>query len=293
MVRPSAVPPSKLQGRGTLGPFLVDKNGFMYAIISGHIHSHMVRNDPIMISTRSKGKLEAFLYCQKDANDTYDISVVHISNNIKNVCKPLYRNLSRRVCSCSLYTGSADNLENQTVFLISEFSNKRQMIKGTVINFLCETNPGHFFVKPPFAKPGDSGGIVAMETAEDRIVLVGIICGESDKFCLCLLLHKGIEILNNRFKTEFTLLEEERSDHPEIQIIPGACFEFKMICPRNTSSRYIRNNAVKEKLKCLKWFSLEMKIILAIVVGIASLLFLSIYCMFQLPTTDEFVGYLD
>lgn len=246
----------------TLGPLLTDNAGTLYAVISGHAKWAMVRKCPIEICTRSGTKLPARLYCIRDADDTYDISLVIFKDNFKKVIKPIYMNMSKRINSCTLYTGSGKELEGQTVFLAPVLFDSKPIPTGTVVSPPCKTNPGYFFAKISLAKPGDSGRTIAMEVADGHILLLGILCAKDERngSFLCLLLHKGIEVLNDRFHLGLTLLQPEEDNHPETQIIPGAKCIFQTYTDADRT-------LLKEKQKRIKPIGLRFGFHISVIIA--------------------------
>lgn len=217
----------RLPGRATLGPFLLDRDENLYGIISQHVKKAMVVTEPIAIFASNGSKVRAFLYSKDTIYDVYDISIVKL-NSLKVICQSVFLGKNGTVADYNLYNGSAGELVGKEVFHRSTASGTDRVMAGTVIEPPYEAKPGHFFVKGlsgQFSRDGDSGGAVVMEVGEGKLSIVGIIVGGDETFCYCLLLQKGIEILNWRFDLDLELKEQEQLTRP-VLIKPGVQYEF-------------------------------------------------------------------
>lgn len=238
-------------GSAAIGCFLECGNEKLYAMVCKHVTNHaeqnfFVGNEPLprMIAR----KLET----EKKSHQTFhkDVDIIEILDTAKHQIKSIHRNETGKKCEFKLYKGEIEGLFGKTVFHCyrpnGEKDTKVESNSGKAESASTFTDDvsakSHFVVKgtdgKSFAKPGDSGRIVAREVG-GIIELVGIIIWDkinrmdsqqtSEDYSVCMFLPTAIAYLSRKYSMQLILHKTEGDTGKTDEIVePGQILKFAL-----------------------------------------------------------------
>lgn len=244
-------------GSAAIGCFLKCENDSkkLYAMVCKHVTNFAQATFFVEIQ-HSTIPIAKKIATEENPDTTYlnDVDIIEMLNTSRIQIKTNYLNESGKKCDFRLYQGKFEDLFGETVFHCyrpnGEKDNKIETKTGRVkpmssaigIPSDASSAKSHFVVKgtdgTSFAKPGDSGRIVAREV-NGIIELVGIITWNefnckgsqetSEDDSVCMFLPSAIEYLNKEYGMQLILHKTEEDTGTGKEIIePGQILKFTL-----------------------------------------------------------------
>lgn len=205
-----------------LGLLLLGKDNKHYAIVCDHVTRYLTPGDWLKRKA-AKGRLigvgKAVLPRPVDVDESLDfIDIIEIHPFCQTRCVSGYRNTNGDRCKTAQYNKPMESLLGETVYHVTVDAGTRRIFHHGIVTDVKSAGEGHFFVKGlngnPFASEGHSGNLVALER-KDEVSLIGVITGgcfhradgeTKEGYVRCILLSKGLEILEQRYRLNLATL---------------------------------------------------------------------------------------